>query len=295
MLATVFPLVSFLLFFMPGPSIWLGVKRGVVKGALSTFIVSIVMGLFGGLQFMGIYLLISMPIVVITVILIKEKKENWKIIGINILALVIMAIIFLINLTFILKIDIVREVSLSIDKMAQEVITIIENAGISKFVGNKDNILQMADLVKMSLPGTLVVSGISLVVLSYIYALNMLKKDNYKLEHRLRFIDLRLDIKTIIPLAILGLILGVAYLLKWKYFDILFVNALSIVGFLFMMAGIFTIDYFFINRMPKPLRFIIPILVIILFGGSYFYMIVGLVDMFVNFRKRFKRMENEKI
>lgn len=280
---------------MPGPSIWLGVKRGVLKAALSTFIVSIIMGLFGGLQFMGIYLLISMPIVVITVILIKEKKKSSQIIGINVLALVLMAIIFSINLTYILKIDIVGQVSLAIDKMGKDVITIVENAGMSQLVGSKNEIYQVIKLIKLSLPGTLVVSGISLIVLSYIYATNMLHKDNYKLENRLRFIDLRMDIKALIPISILAIVLGIAYITKFRYFDILYVNAISVVGFLFMMAGIFTIDYYFINRMPKPLRFIIPILVIVLFKGSYFYMLVGLIDMFVNFRKRFKRIENEKI
>ncbi len=294
-IGTIFPVVSFLIFFMPSPAIWLGVKRGVVKASLSTLIVSIAMGLIGGVRFMAVYLLVAMPIVIITTTLIKEGKENYKIIGINLLALLIMAAVFYINFNYVMKIDVIAAISKAIDTTAKDFIRLIESSEIPNLTISKNEILKYVDLIKLSLPASSVICAISLVFLSYIHALNMLKRDNYNLKHRLRFIDIRMPIKSFIPIAIVGIILVALYSLKVPYFDIIFINTVSVIGFLFMMAGIFTIDYYFINKMPKALRFIIPALVIILFYGSYFYMIVGLLDCFINFRKRFERVENEKI
>ncbi|MDO5018648.1 MAG: DUF2232 domain-containing protein [Lagierella massiliensis] len=295
MIATIFPFVSFLLFFMPAPAIWLGVKRGVVRGVLSTAIVSIVMGLIGGWIFTALYLLIVVPMVVITTTLIKDEKENWKIILINILALALIGIIFYLNFTYIMKIDVIGEVSNTIDMIAKDLVEVVKTSGMSDSMLKEIDIKRLVELVKISLPATIVVSGISMVFLSYIHSLNMLKKDRHKISQKFRFIDIRMPIKSLVPILIGAVLLMIAYYLNWNYFELFFINTISVVGFLFMVSGIFTADYYFINKIPKFLRILIPTLVIAFFGGSYFYMIVGLLDTFVNFRKRFVRVENEKI
>ena len=294
-IGTIFPMVSFLIFFMPSPAIWLGVKRGMTKALLSTLIVSVAMGLIGGLRFMAIYLFVAMPIVFITTTLIKEEKENYKVIATNMLALVIMAVVFFINFKYIMKIDVISAISKSIDVLANDFIKILEERAVPNIALSKSEILKYVEFIKLTLPGSAIIGAISFVFLSYIYAQDMLRKDNYKLKHRLRFIDIRMPIKSLILIVVAGTALVLLYVLKSQYFDIAFINTVSVIGFLFMMAGIFTIDYYFINKMPRALRFIIPVLVIILFYGSFFYMLVGLLDSFVNFRKRFERVENEKI
>lgn len=294
-IGTIFPVVSFLIFFMPSPAIWLGVKRGVTKALLSTLIVSLAMGLIGGFTFMAMYLFVAIPIVFITITLIKEEKESYKIIAINMLAIVIMAVVFFINFKYIMNIDVIAGISKSIDTAANDFIKIIEERGMPNIAMSRGEILKLVDLIKLTLPGSSIICAISFVFLSYIYALNMLRRDNYNVKHRLRFIDIRMPKKSLILIVVTGTALVLLYALKIQYFDIIFINTVSVIGFLFMMAGIFTIDYYFINKMPRALRFIIPTLVIILFYGSYLYMIVGLLDSFVNFRKRFERVENEKI
>ncbi|MEJ8752553.1 DUF2232 domain-containing protein [Lagierella sp. ICN-221743] len=294
-IGTIFPVVSFLIFFMPSPAIWLGVKRGVTKALLSTLIVSLAMGLIGGFTFMAMYLFVAIPIVFITITLIKEEKESYKIIAINMLAIVIMAVVFFINFKYIMNIDVITGISKSIDTAANDFIKIIEERGMPNIAMSRGEILKLVDLIKLTLPGSSIICAISFVFLSYIYALNMLRRDNYNVKHRLRFIDIRMPKKSLILIVVTGTALVLLYSLKIQYFDIIFINTVSVIGFLFMMAGIFTIDYYFINKMPRALRFIIPMLVIILFYGSYLYMIVGLLDSFVNFRKRFERVENEKI
>ena len=294
-IGTIFPVVSFLIFFMPSPAIWLGVKRGVTKALLSTLIVSLAMGLIGGFTFMAMYLFVAIPIVFITITLIKEEKESYKIIAINMLAIVIMAVVFFINFKYIMNIDVITGISKSIDTAANDFIKIIEERGMPNIAMSRGEILKLVDLIKLTLPGSSIICAISFVFLSYIYALNMLRRDNYNVKHRLRFIDIRMPKKSLILIVVTGTALVLLYALKIQYFDIIFINTVSVIGFLFMMAGIFTIDYYFINKMPRALRFIIPMLVIILFYGSYLYMIVGLLDSFVNFRKRFERVENEKI
>lgn len=294
-IGTIFPVVSFLIFFMPSPAIWLGVKRGVTKALLSTLIVSLAMGLIGGFTFMAMYLFVAIPIVFITITLIKEEKESYKIIAINMLAIVIMAVVFFINFKYIMNIDVIAGISKSIDTAAIDFIKIIEERGMPNIAMSRGEILKLVDLIKLTLPGSSIICAISFVFLSYIYALNMLRRDNYNVKHRLRFIDIRMPKKSLILIVVTGTALVLLYALKIQYFDIIFINTVSVIGFLFMMAGIFTIDYYFINKMPRALRFIIPMLVIILFYGSYLYMIVGLLDSFVNFRKRFERVENEKI
>ena len=294
-IGTIFPVVSFLIFFMPSPAIWLGVKRGVTKALLSTLIVSLAMGLIGGFTFMAMYLFVAIPIVFITITLIKEEKESYKIIAVNMLAIVIMAVVFFINFKYIMKIDVIAAISKSIDTAANDFIKIIEERGMPNIAMSKGEILKLVDLIKLTLPGSSIICAISFVFLSYIYALNMLRRDNYNVKHRLRFIDIRMPKKSLILIVVAGTVLALLYALKAQYFDIIFINTVSVIGFLFMMAGIFTIDYYFINKMPRALRFIIPMLVIILFYGSYLYMLVGLLDSFVNFRKRFERVENEKI
>lgn len=294
-IGTIFPVVSFLIFFMPSPAIWLGVKRGVTKALLSTLIVSLAMGLIGGFTFMAMYLFVAIPIVFITITLIKEEKESYKIIAINMLAIVIMAVVFFINFKYIMKIDVIAAISKSIDTAANDFIKIIEERGMPNIAMSKGEILKLVDLIKLTLPGSSIICAISFVFLSYIYALNMLRRDNYNVKHRLRFIDIRMPKKSLILIVVAGTVLALLYALKAQYFDIIFINTVSVIGFLFMMAGIFTIDYYFINKMPRALRFIIPMLVIILFYGSYLYMLVGLLDSFVNFRRRFERVENEKI
>ncbi len=294
-IGTIFPVVSFLIFFMPSPAIWLGVKRGVTKALLSTLIVSLAMGLIGGFTFMAMYLFVAIPIVFITITLIKEEKESYKIIAINMLAIVIMAVVFFINFKYIMKIDVIAAISKSIDTAANDFIKIIEERGMPNIAMSKGEILKLVDLIKLTLPGSSIICAISFVFLSYIYALNMLRRDNYNVKHRLRFIDIRMPKKSLILIFVAGTVLALLYALKAQYFDIIFINTVSVIGFLYMMAGIFTIDYYFINKMPRALRFIIPMLVIILFYGSYLYMLVGLLDSFVNFRRRFERVENEKI
>lgn len=294
-IGTIFPVVSFLIFLMPSPAIWLGVKRGVTKALLSTLIVSLAMGLIGGFGFMAIYLFVAMPIVFITITLIKEGKENYKVIATNMLALVIMAVVFFINFKYIMKVDVIAAISKAIDTTAMDFIKVIEERGMPNIAISKSEILKLVHLVKLTLPGSSVICAISFVFLSYIYAQNMLRRDNYNVKYRLRFIDIRMPKKSLILIVVSGTVLALLYALKSQYFDIIFINTVSVIGFLYMMAGVFTIDYYFINKMPKVLRFIIPTLVITLFYGSYLYMIVGLLDSFINFRKRFERVENEKI
>ena len=294
-IGTIFPVVSFLIFFMPSPAIWLGVKRGVTKALLSTLIVSLAMGLIGGFTFMAMYLFVAIPIVFITITLIKEERESYKVIAVNMLAIAIMAVVFFINFKYIMKIDVIAAISKSIDTAANDFIKIIEERGMPNIAMSKGEILKLVDLIKLTLPGSSIICAISFVFLSYIYALNMLRRDNYNVKYRLRFIDIRMPKKSFILIVVAGTVLALLYALKAQYFDIIFINTVSVIGFLFMMAGIFTIDYYFINKMPRALRFIIPMLVIILFYGSYLYMLVGLLDSFVNFRRRFERVENEKI
>ncbi|WP_099203663.1 DUF2232 domain-containing protein [Miniphocaeibacter massiliensis] len=285
-------LMPFFLFIIPAPSIVLSIKKGTKYGLLSMTLVCIVAYLFNRTAMNLTLLLYMIPIVIIMSSMIKEDESFGKIMGVNIFASLFITIVSLLTFRYILKVDILFEVNSFFTEMSKFMEEILLKSNFTET--NMQQILKAYNFMKILLPGIVVLAATALNYGSFAFSKNLLKKQNIKISQNFKFIDYRISFKILLPTLFA---VGVAYLLyyfKNPYFEIVLYNLVFIYSLFFILAGISLFDYYLVGKIPKILRLILPAVVLYLFRGEILYIAVATVDMLVNFRKRFKRIENEE-
>jgi len=86
-----------------------------------------------------------------------------------------------------------------------------------------------------------------------------------------------------VSLLVLGLVL---YLIGYEYRDLFIQNSIAILGFFYFLNGFFVSDFVYERGKRKVLRIILPIIILVFLRGYLVYVIIGLLDLVLNFRRR---------
>ncbi|QQK08067.1 DUF2232 domain-containing protein [Miniphocaeibacter halophilus] len=283
---------------LPAPSIILSVKNGMKYGIISFLITMAIIFITGGTIIASVLLLFLLPMIVIMSKMIKDNYSFNKIILVNFFAFIFISVVSYLNLKFALDKDIIVVILNKIDEI---IVSLPELVGMIPNLGDTKEVIKLLEdsfnLMKMLLPSIAIIIILTIEYSSLLYSLNGLRKRGVKIKQNFRFINIRVSGVMIIPVILITIILGLCYYFKVPYYSIIIQNVLVIFNFIFIVSGIALVDYYLIGRVNKFVRFIIPLVLISfrLFRGDILYGAIGLIDMFVNFRKRFKRIENEKV
>lgn len=294
-LSSIMPVVIFVL---PAPSIILSVKNGMKYGIISFLITMSIVFITGGTTIASILLLFLLPMIIVMSKMIKDGYSFNKIIMVNFFAFIFISIVSYLNFKFALDTDIIAVIFNQIDEIIAglpELVEMVPNLNNGKeFIELLENSF---NIMKRFLPSIAIIIILTIEYSSLLYSLRGLRKRGVKIKQNFRFINIRVNGVMIIPVILISIILGLCYYFKVPYYNIIIQNVLVIFNFIFIVSGIALVDYYLIGRVNKFVRFIIPLVFISfrLFRGDILYGAIGLIDMFVNFRKRFKRIENEKV
>lgn len=291
LLSSIMPILIFLL---PGPSIALSVKNGQKYGLISIMAIAIAMIFIMDIRIAITFSLYILPMVSIMSMMIRHKENLNKIIIYNFIAFLFISLIGYLNLRYILKIDIINAIINYFNDITVNVIKIMEKSDLDYLKSNVEFFKTSIQIVKINLPALSMIVALSFILISLIYAMNSLRKRGIIYNQKFRFIHFRIGGKLIIPIAILSILLYLAGYYNLPYFNILLSNFITFFSFIFVMAGISTVDYYFIGKLPKILRVFIPIIVLFFARGDLLFLGIGFIDMLVNFRKRFSRLENDE-
>lgn len=297
-------IVPFIIFILPAPSIILSVKNGMKYGIISFSITIAIVLLTGGTMVASLLLLFLLPMVVIMSKMIKDNYSFNKIIMVNFFAFIFISVVSYMNFKFALDTDLVLMTFNKLDEFIAsipELIEMVPSLANVPNLGSSEEIIEMMQnsfkLIKALLPSIIIIVVLIIEYASLLYSLSGLRKRGVKIQQKFRFINIRVSGVMIIPIVLISIALGLCYYFKVPYYNIIIQNVLLVFNFVFIVSGISLVDYYFIGKVNKFIRIMIPIILITfrIFKGDILYIIIGILDMFVNFRKRFKRIENEKV
>ena len=285
-----------LIFLLPAPSIVVYVRSGFKYTLASIGIVFLALVLLNGLSSAILILLFFVPMVLLMGKMIEEGYSFKRIIFINFIALTIILLIYYINYKYFFNTDLINSVLVyfkDIEKLLPELIEKVNFPGYSN-----EELLEIYKFtlnnVKMNLPAIFIIIGLLSELLSLNYALKMLKSQGMNIKQKFRFINFRIGIKFMIPILISAIIISLMYYFKIPYCNIVLTNIILLFVVFFTIAGVSLVDYYFVGKLNRFLRLLLPIILITSFRGYILYIFIGMLDMFVNFRKRYRRLENEK-
>ncbi len=291
-LVPLIPFSVFLIFIVPAPSIVLSIRKGYKYGIITISIVGIAAALFSRSTSSLIILLYMIPLVIIMSSMIKQGESFKRIMTVNIFASVFITIIALLNLQFVMKVDILSQVNSFFAVMSKNIGDLLKSAEFPE-----EYIKQMVEIsksMKYFLPSMGLIAAIALNYGSFSFTRKLLRKYNIKIEQDFRFIDFRINFKFF---AFMLLTAGIAYLLEYfkvAYNNVVILNLAFVYMILFVAAGISLMDYYLIGKIPKALRVVIPFAVLLFLRGDLLFILVAFIDILINFRKRFKRIDYEK-
>ncbi len=285
-----------LMFLLPAPSIVVYVRSGFKYGLASIGFVFIALALLNGLSFAILMLLFFLPMVLLMGKMIEEEYSFKRIIFINFIALTMITIIYYINYKYFFNTDLVENIFVYFKEMDKILPDLIEKVNFPGY--SNEELLEIYKItlnnMKMNLPSIFIIIGLLSELISLSYALKILKSQGVNIKQKFKFIDFRIGIKFIIPITIAIISVFLMYYLKISYYNIVLSNIILLMIVFFTIAGVSLTDYYFAGKLNRFLRVLIPFILITSFKGYILYMFIGIIDMFINFRKRYRRLENEK-
>lgn len=272
----------FFLFF-PMPFMESSVRNGIVP-ALGTMLgVSLALGLaFGILSGLSLFFVFG-PLVLIFHYMVESKKT---------FAMTLLAMTLVLLLSFFsLQLGLTPLETIDFEKLSEEIIEIQMSTveeGLSALESDRleYNLRKINEITIKILPGIFFIFILFTVYINYVLVGRRLLRSGILINQPPLFGNLQLPRLSILAL---GLVIGLALALQamgYEIYKIIYLNALVIFGFLFLINGLSMVSYF-LNRLRIPNIFrTIFLLGLVLFApAGAILIIVGLLDALVNFRK----------
>lgn len=141
------------------------------------------------------------------------------------------------------------------------------------------------EMVKSILLAGFTMSSFGSAVINYFIARAVLKKLRYKLIEVKPFSELYISEKVGFVIAVLAIIAMLLHGSKIAIGKYIIVSVMYIINMIFVIEGLAVVTYFLKNkfRLPKPVMILIFFFTISPF--QYFYVVIGMVDMIMDFRK----------
>ncbi|NLW52050.1 MAG: DUF2232 domain-containing protein [Tissierellia bacterium] len=148
------------------------------------------------------------------------------------------------------------------------------------------------DVAVENIPAIVFIFSFIGVFINTILGLKMLKKSRgdikYVTKLNLLGASPELKIASVSTTAIVFII----YLLGFEHIDTLISNVMMVLGFFYLVNGVLVADFIIEKNKRNWMRFIMPVLFIVLLQAYFAYVIIGFLDMIFNFRRRIILYEN---
>lgn len=275
-LAMLHPVFQLTLVLVPALYTALTHRNGILFSVLSFAIVLLSVSLSTGnyplIFFLGI--LSSMGILVGEA---SYRKNNMM------MAIMLGAMVIILN--FVAMIYIQNKISGGdfVEYMLNSYFAMVEENGLGNMV-NFD-LIELKNMMRMTLPAIILSSGISFGVLNYFFAGSIINKMNKGLPIYRYFWEFSLPGSALIAVFVSIIGVGIADLVSGYSAEVLIDNLKILYSTLFFIQGLSLIDFLFIRRFKPFMRALIFVVLIFTVFTYPFLTTMGALDLIFNFRR----------
>ncbi len=142
------------------------------------------------------------------------------------------------------------------------------------------------DMVIRVLPAFSYITAYLITAINTVLSIFVLKKVRDDVDYSLKFNKYRpTESYKMGSLTILASLVFL-YLMKFKQIELLTWNVITVLAFFLAMDGLALMDYYYEKRIPKFFRLVFPVIFILGLKMYVFYVVIGLMDLVLDFRKR---------
>lgn len=288
------PIVSLISFVWSVPTILIAFRHGFKASIYSVMVSSVLVSvLTQPIQGLGFFIGFGLPGIIMGYLL-KKKLSPGTTILITGVVLAVCSFLSLYLGMFVAGVDIATtydkifiDLKNAYKEASDSMAGAYESMGISReeLLKSAADFEKNIDMLKLVLPGGLLISGILLSLLNFKVARTVLRRINYFIEDIKPFSQWRLSDKWAMLATFLLLYTVVEMsLTKLPQLHALTMNIYTGIGFLFAILGL-SVAKFFLDKysVSRALKVIILCLLPVLFGNML--LLVGIIDMFLDFRK----------
>lgn len=218
-----------------------------------------------------------------------EKKSDayQTVLILTLLLLGIMGILSLI-LQFSANIGLIQAMEVTLRALVERQIKLLESGGISsiEYLNMEYNLRQALDIMIRTLPAMLFLISFVTAMVHYLGTARILRYRGYGIINAGNFSQFKLPGNILVGAL---LTFGGAWLMKQAGFmhtDSLNMNLLVIFGMLFLVQGLAVADCFLARRFGLFTRILLPAALILFFQLGPLYILLGILDVPFQFRKR---------
>lgn len=272
----------------PIPFIMLQYKRGSGANLVAHVITGLILYVFFDAGSAVIYSALTLPFSVAVGEMLRRKTDYMKIIFIGTIILVIVFVGSYFALTYFAKMDVIESLEKTMESLMVNPAVLQEQLNMSEeqIFDLTKTLKNSINMLIVSLPGLTVavsfVASVANVFLAKVY----LSKTSEELNYIPKFNELRLPQNMKVGIVTIVVALIVFSLMDFKFMQELLMNVLWISYGIFGVQGIAVVDYFLQFKVGKVFRVILPLVLLIMFRFFDFYLIIGVVDVFANLRRR---------
>lgn len=282
------PLLSILLFIIPTPIIVLGKKYGFKYALMSLIAASIVMITFSSpITALYIIALPGIPAVVIGMMMRKEMQPIRTIAAGTIAGIGITAFSFLLA-SKMMGVSIADNMQMILQQSSdiQEYMYSVMGADSQTMEKTKEMMQTMTDMVAVIIPSAIIVAAFFSCYFNYLLAGVILKRTGSGAPSFKPFMYFKLSKNAVQGIVIIGLLSFTVSYLNIVDKNTLMTNVYLLGQLVFIVEGLAVLVYYLnYYKMNKPLKIVIVLFAILSGFGSMALFIVGLMDIFIDFRK----------
>ncbi len=145
---------------------------------------------------------------------------------------------------------------------------------------------EAVDLVISVLPAFTFITAYIIMAINTILSIYVLKKVREDLNYSLKFNSYRPTESYKMGLLTIGLALAFLYLMNFNQIELLTKNVLAVLSFFLALDGLALMDFYYEKKLPKFFRVLFPIIFIVGLKMYVFYVVIGIMDLLLDFRKR---------
>ncbi len=279
--------VPYALLLLPAPFIVFSVKNGIISNIINMFVTCMAVGVMTSFD-TALFLIISfIPMTFISSYLIKKRRRSIEILGIT---STILFISLLIVLSFIdgegggflvlMEEGFRQLLSSQLDVLRDMDLTSYEVLQLEELLENTYKYLLLI------MPAILLILSLGISYLNYFLSSIGLRKMGIGIVNVPKFSRFRLPNNIVPGTLIMFLAVYIMKKVNMPYHEVILINLVMLIGFMFLIQGLSVVDYFF-SRMRVYLIVRIIVYIFLIFNSPMITVIsiLGFIDTIFNIRK----------
>lgn len=279
--------VPYALLLLPAPFIVFSVKNGIISNIINMFVTCMAVGVMTSID-TALFLIISfIPMTFISSYLIKKRRRSIEILGIT---STILFISLLIVLSFIdgegggflvlMEEGFRQLLSSQLDVLRDMDLTSYEVLQLEELLENTYKYLLLI------MPAILLILSLGISYLNYFLSSIGLRKMGIGIVNVPKFSRFRLPNNIVPGTLIMFLAVYIMKKVNMPYHEVILINLVMLIGFMFLIQGLSVVDYFF-SRMRVYLIVRIIVYIFLIFNSPMITVIsiLGFIDTIFNIRK----------